>query len=203
MQDRNDDYEEVPVISNDDGEDTDDEVPPPPPPARTLSLQPSHINRPLPAIPMSESVHADLTTVNNKVNLEKNIQHGSNNIDRPLPPIPKDSSLEKVDEIGADDESSNIGDKRNRGSKELQNGTKDSDNDYDNISSVDEDDDNASEIDAVPDSESDIENDLTSRGFNPNNDLPPIPDSDKCDTLANGSINSDREQSTSSPENEL
>lgn len=159
---------------------------------------------------MSESVHADLTTVNNKVNLDKNNQHGSNNIDRPLPPIPKDSSLEKVEEHNVDDENGNIGgDKQERGTnKDIYNGeTSDSDNDDDEIDDDDNDDDDdgddGSEIEAVPDSESDMENDLTTRGFNPNNELPPIPNSEKSDIIANGSASNDLENSTSSLENDL
>lgn len=191
---RNDDYEEVPVITNEDEEDNDDELAPPPPPPRTLSLTGTNVNSPQPWAPVSASEIENLITINNMVNIENSNQYGSNNVDRPLPPLPKDTSLEKVDESDSDDENGNIEEKRKKDSNSKQLNGDDNDEDVD---------DEEEEIEDVPDSESDMENDLTERGFNPNNELPPIPGAEKSDTIPNGSTNNDRESPTSTPDGEL
>lgn len=100
------DYEEVPIISN---EELQEETPPPLPP-RTHSLDQS-----LPTIPKSKSLHEGFITdtntndVNNFINNEMNAEYDSR-ITRPLPPLPKQNSLEKVSESESeeDDESEDI-----------------------------------------------------------------------------------------------
>lgn len=175
----NDDYEEVPMITNDE---EIEETPPPLPPPRTDSLHgilPN--NKPLPSIPNSESLHEDfITNYNNKeiiknlANLEKSRELSaiggcsSNNINRPLPPLPKENSLEKVNESDSD-----------------ENG---------NVEEEDDEDDDEEEIE---ESVSDVE---VQSNENPDDSLPPTPVENN--NASNGPIY-DLDSPVSSPDNEL
>lgn len=172
----NDDYEEVPMITNDE---EIEETPPPLPPPRTDSLHgilPN--NKPLPSIPNSESLHEDFYNnkeiINNLVNIEKSreisaVGCSSNNINRPLPPLPKESSLEKVNESDSD-ENGNV---------------------------EEEDDDDDDDEDEIEESVSDVE---VQNNENPDDSLPTTPVENN--NASNGPIY-DLDSPVSSPDNEL
>lgn len=102
------DYDEVPLISNEVNIDKE-EISPPLPPPRNASLvtgtQRIH-QKPLPTIPASVSAYdfLQMEARNNSENLERT--RNANQDERPLPPLPisRDGSLERVDESLDDSE---------------------------------------------------------------------------------------------------
>lgn len=208
----NDDYEEVPMITNDEEGEEIEETPPPLPPPRTDSLHgilPN--NKPLPSIPNSESLHEDFITttatttnynnkeiIKNLVNIEKSREINTigggcssniNNINRPLPPLPKEISLESVNESDSD-ENGNLND----------NGD-DDDDDVDEEEEEDEIEESVSDVE-VQNNEKDTISDKRKllSDFNPEDSLPPTPLENN--NASNGPIY-DLDSPVSSPDSEL